>query len=117
MAAIVGAAGLATDERGKRPTVSADEGNLLATVRNLWQYMWPAGRPDLKFRVILAIGALLVSKAATSVVPFVYKGIIDSLDGTAPDSALLVRARAPSPPRDHPRPRESRDRRRSRPMH
>ena len=81
---------MATDERGKRPTVSADEGNLLATVRNLWQYMWPAGRPDLKFRVILAIGALLVSKAATSVVPFVYKGIIDSLDGTAPDSALVL---------------------------
>ena len=81
---------MATDERGKRPTVSADEGNLLATVRNLWQYMWPAGRPDLKFRVILAIGALLVSKAATSVVPFVYKGIIDSLDGTTPDSALIL---------------------------
>ena len=81
---------MATDERGKRPPVSADEGNLLATVRNLWQYMWPAGRPDLKFRVILAIGALLVSKAATSVVPFVYKGIIDSLDGTSPDSALVL---------------------------
>ncbi|MDB5542604.1 MAG: transporter ATP-binding protein/permease, partial [Devosia sp.] len=74
----------------KRPTVSAEEGGLLSTVRNLWQYMWPEGRPDLKLRVILAIGALLVSKVATTLVPFIYKGIIDGLDATAPNSALIL---------------------------
>ncbi len=37
---------------GKRPTVSADEGSLLSTVRNLWGYMWPRERPDLKLRVV-----------------------------------------------------------------
>lgn len=78
------------DEATKRPTVSAEEGGLLATVRNLWGYMWPAGRPDLKWRVILAIGALLVSKVATTLIPFVYKWIIDSLDGTTPDTALVM---------------------------
>jgi hypothetical protein len=61
------------DAAPKRPTVSAEEGGLLATVRNLWGYMWPEGRPDLKWRVILAIGALLVSKVATTLIPFVYK--------------------------------------------
>lgn len=74
----------------KKPTVSAAEGSLLSTVRNLWTYMWPAGRNDLKLRVILAIGALLVSKAATTLVPFAYKGIIDSLDGAKPDNALVL---------------------------
>ncbi len=78
------------DEATKRPSVSAEEGGLLSTVRNLWGYMWPEGRPDLKFRVILAIGALLVSKVATTLVPFVYKGIIDSLDGSGPDAGLIL---------------------------
>ncbi|MEO5805287.1 ABC transporter transmembrane domain-containing protein, partial [Devosia sp.] len=74
----------------KKPTVSADEGSLLATVKNLWTYMWPEGRNDLKLRVVLAIAALLVSKVATTLIPFAYKGIIDSLDGTAPDSNLVM---------------------------
>ncbi len=78
------------DEATKRPTVSAEESGLFSTVRNLWGYMWPEGRPDLKFRVILAIGALLVSKVATTLVPFVYKGIIDSLDGSGPDAGLIL---------------------------
>jgi ATP-binding cassette subfamily B protein len=73
----------------KRPTVSADEGNLLRTVANLSAYMWPRDRPDLRWRVVLAIGALLVSKAATTFVPFAYKGIIDSL-GTSGENAALI---------------------------
>lgn len=78
------------DEAPKRPTVSAEEGGLLSTVRNLWGYMWPEGRPDLKLRVVLAIGALLVSKVATTLIPFVYKWIIDSLDGSTPDAGLIL---------------------------
>jgi ABC-type transport system involved in Fe-S cluster assembly fused permease/ATPase subunit len=78
------------DEAPKRPTINADEGGVFSTVRNLWGYMWPAGRPDLKLRVILAIGALLVSKVATTLIPFVYKWIIDSLDGTSPEGALIL---------------------------
>ncbi len=81
---------MATKTKNERSTVSADEGNLLRTVRNLWQYMWPAGRPDLKFRVILAIAALMVSKVATTTVPFIYRGIIDGLDGTGPNGALIL---------------------------
>ena len=77
-------------EEAKRPTVNAEEGGLLSTVRNLWGYMWPEGRPDLKLRVVLAIGALLVSKVASTLVPFLYKGIIDTLDGSTPDAALIM---------------------------
>jgi len=79
-----------SNDSPKRPTVDADESNLGRTVANLWQYMWPVGRADLKLRVILAIGALLVSKVATTLVPFAYKGIIDALDGATPENALVL---------------------------
>ncbi len=81
---------MAQDSTEKKPSVSADEGSIFSTVRNLWAYMWPEERPDLKLRVVLAIAALLASKVATTLVPFAYKGIIDSLDGTSPDSTLVL---------------------------
>ncbi|MCF1741825.1 ABCB family ABC transporter ATP-binding protein/permease [Paradevosia shaoguanensis] len=74
----------------KKPRVSAEEGSLLSTVRNLWGYMWPEGRPDLKMRVVLAIAALLVSKVATTLAPFAYKGIIDTLGQTGGNQALIM---------------------------
>ncbi|WP_224701796.1 ABCB family ABC transporter ATP-binding protein/permease [Devosia aquimaris] len=77
------------DSAAKKPSVNADEGSVFATIKNLWTYMWPADRADLRLRVVLAIGALLLSKVATTLVPFAYKGIIDSLDGAAPDSNLI----------------------------
>jgi ABC-type transport system involved in Fe-S cluster assembly fused permease/ATPase subunit len=81
---------MAAEGRPVQPTVNADEGGLLRTVRNLWTYMWPEGRPDLKWRVVLAIGAMLLSKVATTLVPFAYKGVIDSLDTGGEDAALIL---------------------------
>ncbi len=81
---------MANNPNEKKPSVNADEGSVFSTVRNLWPYMWPDGRPDLKLQVVLAIGALLLSKVATTLVPFAYKGIIDSLDGTDADSQLIM---------------------------
>ena len=77
---------MASDTGKVTPRITA-EGSLLATVRHLWGYMWPAGRNDLKLRVILAIGALVVSKVATTFVPFAYKGIIDGLNQAAGGNA------------------------------
>ena len=81
---------MASEDAGKGPSVSADEGQLLRTVRNLWGYMWPSGRPDLKWRVVLAVCALLASKVATTFVPFAYKGVIDALDTGADNAALIL---------------------------
>jgi ATP-binding cassette subfamily B protein len=78
------------DSADKKPSVSADEGSVFSTIRNLWPFMWPSERPDLRMRVILAIIALLVSKVATTLVPFAYKGIIDSLDGSSPNGAVIM---------------------------
>ncbi len=81
---------MASDSTEKKPSVSADEGSVFSTVRNLWSYMWPDNRPDLRMRVIMALAALLASKVATTLIPFAYKGIIDSLDGPEPDQTLFL---------------------------
>jgi ATP-binding cassette subfamily B protein len=79
-----------TAPKSKRPTVDADDVNLLRTARNLWGYMWPAGRPDLKLRVVLAIAALMGSKVATTLAPFAYKGVIDGLGKGGGNQTLIM---------------------------
>src|SRR5271154_1580337 len=59
--------------------VSAEGGALWRTLYHLWPYMWPADRPDLKARVLLALGMLLVAKFATISVPFTFKWATDAL--------------------------------------
>ncbi len=81
---------MALDSAEKKPSVSADEGSVLSTIKNLWSYMWPADRADLRLKVVLAIGALLLSKVATTLIPFAYKGIIDSLDASNPNYAVVM---------------------------
>jgi ATP-binding cassette, subfamily B, heavy metal transporter len=76
----------------QRPThrlkreVSADGGAMLRTLVQLWPYIWPADRPDLKGRVIIATVLLFVAKFATIAVPFTFKWATDALagHGTAP---------------------------------
>jgi ATP-binding cassette subfamily B protein len=81
---------MAVTDAGKDKPAVTGEGSLLATVRHLWVYMWPAGRMDLKIRVVLAIGALVLSKVASSFVPFAYKGIIDALGPAGQANEALV---------------------------
>jgi ATP-binding cassette subfamily B protein len=68
-------------------------GSLFPTLRRLWPYVWPADRPDLKFRIMLATAFLFVAKLATIAVPFTFKWATDALTGerTAPfaDSAWV----------------------------
>ena len=46
-------------------------------------YVWPANRPDLRWRVVFALAALVVAKAITLAVPIAYKTIVDLLTGEA----------------------------------
>ncbi len=78
-----------------KPKVSADEGSLFSTIKNLWAYMWPADRFDLKLRVMAAIGSLLLAKVATTLVPFAYKAIIDSLEANAKNPELVLGVAVP----------------------
>jgi len=67
------------NQPGAGATVSADSGKTLSTIRNLWPYMWPSDRPDLKRRVVIAFALLFVAKAITVLVPFSYKWATDAL--------------------------------------
>ena len=59
--------------------VSAEGGALWRTLYHLWPYMWPSDRPDLKARVLMALGLLLAAKLATIAVPFTFKWATDAL--------------------------------------
>ena len=52
-------------------------------LRELAPYVWPADRPDLRWRVIFALLALIVAKAVTLAVPIAYKMVVDLLTGQA----------------------------------
>ncbi|MGN8022015.1 ABCB family ABC transporter ATP-binding protein/permease [Phyllobacterium sp. 22229] len=62
-------------------TVSAESGKTLQTIRNLWPYMWPDERPDLKMRVVWASFYLLISKIILILVPYFFKWATNALNG------------------------------------
>ncbi len=56
--------------------------SMFKTLASLWPYMWPAGRPDLKQRVVVSLAILVAAKVITVLVPYTYKWATDAL--TAP---------------------------------
>ena len=64
-------------------TVSAaDTGTTFQTLRNLWPYMYPADRPDLRWRVTWATLLLVVAKLVLVAGPYFFKWATDALAGT-----------------------------------
>ena len=61
-------------------TVSA-EGSTFQTLRNLWPYMWPSHRADLKRRVVIAAFFLVLAKVILVFVPYFYKWATNALSG------------------------------------
>ncbi|MGG6895952.1 MULTISPECIES: ABCB family ABC transporter ATP-binding protein/permease [Rhizobium] len=72
-----------------KKTISADSSNPLNTIVNLWPYMWPAGRMDLKMRVVWATVFLLVSKFFLLLVPYFFKWSVDALNGKLDMQGIL----------------------------
>ena len=62
-----------------KKTVTAESGSTLTTLRNLWPYMWPADRADLKLRVVWATIFLVVAKLTLVGVPYFFKWATDAL--------------------------------------
>jgi ATP-binding cassette subfamily B protein len=65
----------------KTKTVSAESGKTMQTIVNLWPYMWPADRPDLKMRVVWASFFLVIAKIILLSVPYFFKWSTDALNG------------------------------------
>jgi len=72
-----------------KKTVSAESGKTLQTIYNLWPYMWPADRLDLKMRVVWATFYLLLSKIILLSVPYFFKWSTDALNGKMDPVGLL----------------------------
>jgi ATP-binding cassette subfamily B protein len=50
----------------------------------LWRFLpmlWPKGEAELKARVVAAVVLVLAGKAATLLMPFAYKAVIDGMSG------------------------------------
>tara|TARA_R110002020_G_scaffold996_4_gene4983 strand:- start:2299 stop:4185 length:1887 start_codon:yes stop_codon:yes gene_type:complete len=73
----------------RQKTVSADSSNPLSTLVNLWPYMWPHGRADLKMRVVWATFFLFVAKVVLLGVPYFFKWATDALNGNVDMAGLL----------------------------
>ncbi len=60
-------------------TLSAELSSTLSTIKNLWPYMWPEDRPDLRMRVILATVFMFVAKGGLVISPYFFKWATDAL--------------------------------------
>jgi ATP-binding cassette subfamily B protein len=72
-----------------KKTISADASNPLGTLVNLWPYMWPEGRADLKARVVWATFYLFLAKFVLLTVPYFFKWATDALNGKLDMAGLL----------------------------
>jgi len=52
---------------------------LIPTLRRFFPYLWPANRPALRLRIVLAALLVLCAKGAVLSMPFAYKAIIDQM--------------------------------------
>ncbi|OQM73517.1 ABCB family ABC transporter ATP-binding protein/permease [Manganibacter manganicus] len=75
-------------------TVSADSGSTFRTLANLWPYMWPSTRADLKARVAWATVLLVAAKLILVAGPYFFKWATDALagEGKAPPLPALLAA-------------------------
>lgn len=78
----------------QKKTVSSDSGSLFRTLRNLWPYMWPSDRPDLKLRVAVALALLVLAKVILLLVPYFFKWATNVLSGEGEPPAWIPAALA-----------------------
>ncbi len=62
------------------------------TLRRFLPYLWPAGEPTLKARVVVAVLLVFVAKGATLTMPFAYKAAVDRMSGGLDEAAGLIMA-------------------------
>ena len=61
-------------------------------LNDLFPYIWPKGRNDIKSRIIIALIILILAKILTVLVPYTYKWATDAIvgDNTAPNFIPIV---------------------------
>lgn len=72
----------ATTGEGK-PPASCQEIPIWRVVQLVWSYVWPAGNWKMKVLVVSSVGCVLIGKTLKVMIPFAFKGIVDSLSAVA----------------------------------
>ena len=62
----------------------------LRTLARFLPYLWPAGRPDLRARVVVAILLVLAAKAVLLALPFAYKAAVDAMSTRTGEAVALA---------------------------
>lgn len=75
---------------GQQTTLDVDRRSNREAIRDLLPFLWPKGRPDLKGRVVLAMIALVLAKAVTLYMPFLYGAAVDALDQQGTEQIVIV---------------------------
>lgn len=65
----------------------------IKVVRNLWQYLWPKGNNNIRWRFIIAITAMIAAKTAAISVPLFFKTAVNNLSLYA--SPIVIGASIP----------------------
>tara|TARA_R110000824_G_scaffold366730_2_gene555529 strand:- start:32307 stop:34205 length:1899 start_codon:yes stop_codon:yes gene_type:complete len=64
--------------------------NRLDTLKAFAPYLWPEGRRDLHARLIIAVVVLVIAKAITVYVPFLYRDAVNALSVTSPQTLAIA---------------------------
>lgn len=60
------------------------------TIRRVGPYLWPAGQPWVKRRVVAAMALLILAKLVTFTTPYLYKLAVDTLGGKTVEPAMAL---------------------------
>jgi ATP-binding cassette subfamily B protein len=74
----------------RSPSLTRGDGSHWQTLKDILPYLWPKGRADLKWRVVLALSALFLSKVVTVWTPFAYKYAVDALVAKGGVAAIVA---------------------------
>ncbi|WP_102223582.1 ABCB family ABC transporter ATP-binding protein/permease [Acidimangrovimonas sediminis] len=66
----------------------------LRTIRRVIPYLWPEGEAWVKRRVVMALGALVLAKLFSLIIPWFYKAAVDALAPSQPSPAWTLGAGA-----------------------
>ena len=68
------------------------DGDEWSILRDMLPYLWPAGHPGLKARVVFSLVALVLSKLVTVAAPYAFKYATDALIGKADVATTAITA-------------------------
>ena len=79
-----------TKEESQKQKASVGEYSTFQTIVDLWPYIWPTGRVDLKIRVVYSLLILIAAKVITVLVPYTYKWATDALTNPDIDNSIPI---------------------------